>query len=519
MSRSAVIPNRLAGLVTDPHVFDVLVVGGGIVGSGVARDAAMRGMRVALVEQNDFASGTSSRSSRLLHGGLRYLAQGRIGLVREASLEKRVVQVIAPHLSAPLPFVFPTYRGGDWQRWKLAIGVKLYDLLCNGRNFGRSGSLNQRRVIEMLPGLQRKGLTGAVRYYDGFTNDARLVIDTLRSAKKHGAELYNYAKLEDATRPHDVWSCRIRDNVDGQCVTVQARTVVNASGPWAARFAHSRVRLRLTKGVHLVIDHQRLPLDEAVVMTQGKRILFAIPWGKRIILGTTDTDYDGPIESPRCNEEDISYVLGVTNNAFPGANLVHADVNSQWAGLRPLIAGDDDDGKPSDISRSHRITMSEPGWFDVAGGKLTTYRLMAEQAVDQIRRHMGIEHKPSETAVHPLIAPEETMGSGLLPPAVSYEQVEHYCRHEWAAHLDDVMVRRSGWAYYHEDVASTMATVARWMADLLGWDRLTIAAEMQRFEVASGLHVTQPTTSALSRTTLPPCDDTLAMDSSRTQAG
>src|SRR3954449_2839995 len=182
---------RLAQLTG--HTWDVVVIGGGIVGAGVARDAAMRGLKVALLERNDFAFGTSSRSSRLLHGGLRYLAQGRIGLVREASIEKLILHRIAPHLASPLPFIFPTRRGTEWKRWKLSIGVKLYDLLCNGRNFGKPQSLNATETLQQVPELSPDNLTGAVRYFDGFTNDARLVLDTLRSAEQHGAVLCSYA--------------------------------------------------------------------------------------------------------------------------------------------------------------------------------------------------------------------------------------------------------------------------------------------------------------------------------------
>src|SRR5262245_6005047 len=191
---------------------DLLVIGGGIVGSGVVRDAAMRGLKVALVEQNDFASGTSSRSSRLLHGGMRYLAQGRIGLVREASIEKKIVHQIAPHLAEPLPFIFPTYRGNrDWKLWQLKIGVKIYDLLCGGRNLGKSTWLNRRETTEKVPGLTAENLNGAVRYYDGFTNDARLVLDTLRSAARYGAAIVNYCCFKGAQQNAGTWQCEIED--------------------------------------------------------------------------------------------------------------------------------------------------------------------------------------------------------------------------------------------------------------------------------------------------------------------
>src|SRR4051812_14589424 len=365
-----------------PDDTDVLVVGGGIVGAGVARDAAMRGLRVTLVEQHDFAFGTSSRSSRLLHGGMRYLAQGRLGLVRQASVEKKIVHKIAPHLAEPLPFLFPVYRGNPhWVLWQLKIGVKIYDLLCGGRNFGASTWLSKKRALQKIPSLAESELKGAVRYYDGFTNDARLVLDTLRSAAKHGAAVLNYCRFQHAART-EAWDCRVQDPLSGREFQIRAHTVVNATGPWADGLPHSRVQLRLTKGVHVVVERARVPVPETVVMTEGKRILFAIPWEERTILGTTDTDYEGSLDDVRTEPGDIEYVLRIANGFFPKARLSGKDVISSWAGLRPLLA--DPHGNPSDISRSHEIKNPEPFWWDVAGGKLTTYRLMAEQTVDGI---------------------------------------------------------------------------------------------------------------------------------------
>src|SRR4051812_10661571 len=219
--------DTLAAMSRDP--LDMLIIGGGIVGCGVARDAAIRGLRVGLVDAHDFAFGTSSRSSRLLHGGLRYLAQGRLGLVREASVEKVVIHRIAPHLAVPLPFIFPTRRGTEWKFWKLRIGVKLYDLLCGGRNLGKSSSMDADEAVLMVPGLSRDNLTGAVRYFDGLTNDARLVLDTLRSASANGAMPANYAAMESATRDGDVWTCQVHDRLTDSRIVVLAKTVINAA--------------------------------------------------------------------------------------------------------------------------------------------------------------------------------------------------------------------------------------------------------------------------------------------------
>ncbi len=468
---------------------DVLVIGGGIVGAGVARDAALRGMKVGLVEQHDFAFGTSSRSSRLLHGGLRYLAQGRVGLVYEASVEKTIVHRIAPHLAAPLPFIFPTYRGNRyWVLWQLKIGVKIYDLLCRGRNLGKSTWMSQGEVLQTVPNLAKNNLQGAVRYYDGFTNDARLVLDTLRSASKAGAMVQNYCHFKGAERK-SLWECELEDRLSGEPMKVLARTIVNATGPWAETIPHSRVKLRVTKGVHLVVDGARLSVPDTVVMTEGQRILFVIPWGERTILGTTDTDYQGSLDHITAGADDIDYILKITNQFFPQSKLTPADVIGAWAGVRPLVA--DPHGKPSDISRSHEIHNPEPGWWDVASGKLTTHRLMAEQTVDQIARWLGQfteagkRFAPCCTAQTPLLPPDEVAEvSGILPPAFTRRAVEHYCSREWAIHLDDVMVRRTSWQYYCPDALDRAERVADWMSELLGWSRETRAAEMERYHAA-----------------------------------
>jgi glycerol-3-phosphate dehydrogenase len=462
---------------------DVLIIGGGIVGAGVARDAAMRGLRVGLVEQHDFAFGTSGRSSRLLHGGLRYLAQGRIGLVRQASVEKKIIHHIAAHLAEPLPFIFPAYRGNrHWVLWQLKLGVKIYDLLCGGRNLGKSTWLSRAETLRRVPGLSATGLNGAVRYYDGFTNDARLTLDTLRSAAASGAIVLNYCRFKGAARTA-LWECELEDRLVNRAFQVRAAAVVNATGPWADGLPHSRVKLRLTKGVHLVVERARLPVTETIVMAEAERILFAIPWGERTILGTTDTDYDGALDEVRADAADVGYVLQVTNRCFPGARLAEADVISAWAGLRPLLA--DPSGNPSDISRAHEIRTPEPGWWDVAGGKLTTYRLMGEQTVDQIvawfhasRTNPG----PCRTAQEPLLPSTEIDGvSGILPPEFSRRPVEHYVAREWAVHLDDVMVRRTNWHYYCRDAAAKAEQVADWMGELLGWTAVQRATELDRY--------------------------------------
>lgn len=461
-------------------ILDVLVIGGGITGSGVARDAAMRGLRIGLVDRHDFAFGTSSRSSRLLHGGLRYLEQGRVGLVREASLEKKTIRAIAPHLADPLGFVFPSYQKSGRPLWQLRIGVKLYDLLCNGRNFHPSRGYSQAKTLDLLPTLNHDGLLGSVRYFDALTNDARLVLDTLRSAATHGAILANYVRFLDAGRDAGVWECKLEDVITGRIFTARTRTIVNATGPWAQHIPHSAVKLRLSKGIHLVIHRHHLPIDDAVVITEGKRILFLIPWGERTIIGTTDTDYQAAPEDVRVNTVDINYVLRTVREAFPQLALTESDVISSWAGLRPLVANPD--GSPSDISRAHQILSPQPGWWDVTGGKLTTYRLMAEQTVDRLMRDLGRPPVPCETAVQPLLPAENaTRFSGILPAKFDQDAVTHFLANEWAVTLTDIMIRRSGWHYYYCDAKAKAEQVADWMAGYLGWSLSQRSAEVAAY--------------------------------------
>jgi glycerol-3-phosphate dehydrogenase len=471
--------NHRLNELKDQH-YDVLVIGGGIVGAGVARDAGLRGLQTLLVEQSDFASGTSSRSSRLLHGGLRYLAQGHVGLVREASREKMVLHRVAPHLSQPLPFLFPTYRGSGLPRWKLWLGTKTYDLLCGRMNLGNSRALSPDQVQQQLPGVLATGLTGAVRYFDALTNDARLVIDTLRSAERHGAILRNYVQLTSADPVHQGWQCQLNDQLSSQSVQVTARAVVNATGPWSDQLPHSQTSLRLTKGVHLVIPSARLPVPDAVVMADGERILFAIPWGENVILGTTDTDYRGPLADPQCDETDMMSVLEVVNRVFPAANLQREDIQSTWAGVRPLVA--DKRGNPSDISRRHEIKQAETGWWDVTGGKLTTYRLMAEEVVDRLIGSLNVKALRCQTADERLLPENETKFSGILSPEPRVQAVEHFCEHEWVIHLDDVMLRRTSWRHSLPQHANVARQVAGWMATKLNWDETTLAKELDRYE-------------------------------------
>lgn len=464
---------------------DVLIIGAGITGSGIARDAAMRGLSTGLVDRYDFAFGTSSRSSRLLHGGLRYLEQGRIGLVREASLEKKTIRAIAPHLAQPMGFTFPAYQHGGRPLWQLRCGVKLYDLLCNGRNFAPSRGFNRSETLHELPTLNPKGLLGSVHYSDALTNDARLVLDTLHSARRHGATVTNYVRFLNATRRDDHWQCELVDSLTGEELRIRAHTLVNATGPWSPQIPHSVVKLRLTKGIHIVVNRERLPVTNAVVITEGKRILFIIPWGERVIIGTTDTDYHAAPETVQVSPDDISYLLKTVNTAFPQLDLRSDEIISSWAGLRPLAANPD--GSPSDVSRSHQIFAPKPGWWDVTGGKLTTYRLMAEQVVDRIAKHLNRSVSDCRTDSELLIPlGTDRAYSGITPPPCTRKAVAHYVLHEWAIHLDDVMIRRSGWHYYHPDAAQLAEKVTTWMSELLNWSPAKAHQELAHYLSAKG---------------------------------
>jgi glycerol-3-phosphate dehydrogenase len=272
----------------------------------------------------------------------------------------------------------------------------------------------------------------------------------------------------------------VHGELDDRHCELRCHSIVNAGGPWGDRFPQSRVQLRMTKGVHLVIDRDRLPIPSAVVLPEGKRILFAIPWRQRVILGTTDTDYQGNIEDIACEPSDLQYVLEVVNLVFPESRLTAGDVISTWAGLRPLVANWR--GKPSDISRAHVIRTSEPGWWDIAGGKLTTYRLMAEQMVDRVVAHLGRKTPSCRTAQEPLLGSAEAgPQSGIAPPAVEQSAVEHYCRHEWAAHLQDVMIRRTSWHHYWPEAPQMAERVAGWMAATSGWGTERTAAELSAY--------------------------------------
>ena len=375
---------------------DLLVVGGGITGAGIARDAALRGIAVTLVEARDFGSGTSSRSSRLIHGGLRYLEQGRLRLVLESLRERAVLLRLAPHLVRPLSFVLPFFRGERVPGWKARLGLTLYDLLAGRGNVRRHQTLGKRGLLEIEPLLRDRGLTGGALYHDAQCDDARLTLATARGAAAAGARLASYTRvLALRFQGPRVAGARLRDELTGEETDLTARLVVNATGPWCdtlRRLEDSTAAplLRPTKGCHLVVPRARIGNRHAVIFTSplDGRVLFILPWGEWTYLGTTDTDADPDPDAVVVEPADVVYLLRSANALFPTAHLAEADVVATWAGLRPLLAADP--GVPaSGRSREHRIVTGPGGMLTIAGGKLTTFRVMAREVVDRVARLLG----------------------------------------------------------------------------------------------------------------------------------
>ncbi len=373
---------------------DLLIIGGGINGAGIARDAARRGLKVALVEMNDLATGTSSRSSKLVHGGLRYLEQLEFSLVFESVSERRILMDIAPHIVNPLGFLFPVYKTSRRQLPAIRTGMWLYEGLSLFRSPKRHRTLKPADIAREEPALGREGLKGAPLYYDCSTDDARLTLESALDAVEQGAVVCTYAKAVELLRVDGhLNGAIIEDVLSGARQKVRAHAVINATGPWTDLTAKlgmggSPVRelLRPTKGTHIVVDASRLPLNNAVVVFHPRdgRVLFAIPWGEQSYLGTTDTDFQGDPGQVWATLEDVDYLLEASNATFPEHPLTRADVISTWSGLRPLMAPPETKGGVSEsaVSREHQILVREDGLITIAGGKLTTYRRMSAEVVD-----------------------------------------------------------------------------------------------------------------------------------------
>ena len=390
---------RLAALAREE--FDILVIGGGITGCGIARDAALRGVRVALLEQNDFASGTSSRSSRLIHGGLRYLEHGYLHLVFEASAERRRLLRLAPHLVRPLEFLWPVYAGSRVPRWKLGAGLALYDALSLFRNVGAHRRMSAREISTREPALRQQGLVGGARYFDAATDDARLTLANAVGAAEAGAVVANHAAVRELlVRDGVARGARAEDTLTGASFDLRARVVVNAAGPWSDMLrrleggtASARATVQGSKGVHVAIPRQRIGNHGALTLLSPRdgRVMFILPSEAQTIIGTTDTYTSASPDDVRASTADVAYLLDSANAFFPDARLAADDVVSAWAGIRPLLPGSAQasGGDPGSASREHAITRSERGVVTITGGKLTTYRVMAAEVVDAAIAELG----------------------------------------------------------------------------------------------------------------------------------
>ena len=517
--------------------FDLIVIGGGITGAGIARDAALRGLSVALLERRDFASGTSSRSSKLIHGGLRYLQQGDVGLVREAATERYAVRKIAPHLARPVQMLVPTSSRATYA--KLSVGLWTYDRLAGVADDERYRMLDKEETVGLEPRLRSERIYGAALYYEYVTDDARLVIEVMKSAAGLGAVIANYAEVCGFVFDNgQVVGVTVRDQLTGEPYSARGRVVINAAGPWvdAVRLLSEpgdRPRLRLTKGIHLGIRTERIGLSRIVVMSaRDKRGVFAIPRGRVTYLGTTDTDYGQPEDYPYITHDDVEYLLDAANRTFAvDPPLVADDVVSAWAGLRPLLH--QEGKKPSELSRKDEIMVSAGGLLSIAGGKLTTFRRMSERVVDMAcdrLRQLGVEmperrgtseevplssgatgddvgafaerlcarwpRLPAEVVTRLValygsnaerivdgMAADPLLAQRFVPEiAVTRAEVEYAVREEMALTLEDFMERRSRVLLWEPDNGLAIAgAVARVMAVALGWDATRVADEVERY--------------------------------------
>jgi len=398
---------RIARLAKE--TFDLLIVGGGITGASIARDAVLRGLSVAVIEKGDFASGTSSRSSKLVHGGLRYLKGRHVRLVRESLRERGVLLKIAPHLVEPAPFFLPVYAGGRDGRLKLRLGLTAYDLLAGFGDIGRHTVLSREQLLEAEPLLRPEGLQGGFRYFDCVVNDARLTLATVRSAVEDGALALNYVEASGLQRDGDrISGVTFRDKLGGKEGVARAGVVVNAAGPWADKvreMAGVKGMLSPTKGVHLVLSRSRLRLSTIVVIPRADRILFAVPCGDSVYVGTTDTFFEDDPGAAVVDAADASYVLDAVNALFPNVRATVQDMFAGWAGVRPLVAAEGSP-LPSDVSRDYEIDLGPEGFYSIAGGKLTTCRAMAESLLSRVIEkegpRLGWQTKPCRTAETPL---------------------------------------------------------------------------------------------------------------------
>jgi len=507
--------------------FDVVVIGGGATGTGAALDAATRGLSVALLEARDYAAGTSSRSSKLIHGGLRYLEQKDFSLVREALRERGLLlSRLAPHLVRPVPFLYPLEKQWEWPY--IGAGMILYDSLGGGHT-GVPGHrrLSKRKAMRIAPALRDDAMIGGFQYYDAQVDDARHTMTVARTAAHYGAAIANNIAVVGFLREGErVTGVVARDAHTGEEIKVRARQVINCTGVWTDDIQNmvgerGMFHVRASKGVHLLIPRDRLQLDTGLILRTEKSVLFVIPWGRHWIVGTTDTDWELDRAHPAASRSDIEYIFERVNKVLREP-LTHEDVEGVYAGLRPLLSHESE--STSQLSREHTVAVPVPGLVAVAGGKYTTYRVMAKDAVDAAARSMEKRVPPSVTHETPLVGAEgfqalrnstETLAAetGLHPARIQHllgrfgsrifeltaeiardpalakplpgaddylaAEVLHAVTHEGAQHLEDVLTRRTRISIEAWDRGLAAAEpAARLMADALGWDEDTIAREV-----------------------------------------
>ncbi|MCL1702786.1 glycerol-3-phosphate dehydrogenase/oxidase [Lysinibacillus sp. Bpr_S20] len=381
----------------EQYSFDVLVIGGGITGAGIALDAASRGLSVALIEKQDFSAGTSSRSTKLIHGGLRYLKQLDVSVVAEVGREREIVYDNAVHVTTPEKMLLPLYKKGSLGPFTTSMALKVYDRLAGVKKHERRTMLNAQETAELEPLLNRDELIGGGYYVEYRTDDARLTIEVLKKAVEYGALCLNYAEMtEFLYEKKKLVGVQVKDHVTGKTIELHAAQIVNATGPWVDEVRHKdkvvdKKQLRLTKGVHIVLDQKDFPLRQAVYfdIVDG-RMAFAIPRDGKAYVGTTDTVYEGDPVHPVATQEDVDYLIAAAKTVFPTANISRDTIESSWAGVRPLIFEKGKD--PSEISRKDEIWMAPGGLMTIAGGKLTGYRQMAETIVDKIVKNHKFKH-------------------------------------------------------------------------------------------------------------------------------
>ncbi|WP_029391725.1 glycerol-3-phosphate dehydrogenase/oxidase [Streptomyces xiaopingdaonensis] len=514
---------------------DVLVVGGGVVGAGTALDAATRGLSTGIVEARDWAAGTSSRSSKLIHGGLRYLEMLDFALVREALKERGLLlERLAPHLVKPVPFLYPLRHRG-WERFYVGSGVGLYDAMSlssgHGRGLPLHRHLSRRHALQVAPGLKRSALVGALQYYDAQVDDARFTETLVRTAASYGTLAANGARVVGFLREGErVVGARIEDLEFGGEFEVRAKQVVNATGVWTDDTQgliaeRGRFHVRASKGIHLVVPRDRINSSSGLILRTETSVLFVIPWGRHWIIGTTDTDWDLDKAHPAASSADIDYLLDHLNSVL-SVPLSRDDVEGVYAGLRPLLAGESD--ATSKLSREHTVVHPVPGLVVIAGGKYTTYRVMAKDAVDEAVRGLDEKVGPCVTEEVQLVGAEGyparwnararlAAGAGLhvarvehllgrygtlaqevlelvardpalgepLPAADDYLKAEvvYACTHEGARHVEDVLTRRTRISIETFDRGARSAReCADLMAPVLGWDGDQIAREVEHYE-------------------------------------